>query len=66
MIKFTGRQEERNKILGIAREILNDRSAQSSVINLLGESGIGKVCLSILGRTIQVAIHSCLNYFFPV
>jgi hypothetical protein len=60
MMKFTGRQEERNEILGIAREILNHPwSAQSSVINLLGESGIGKVCLSILGSTIQVAVHSC-------
>jgi hypothetical protein len=48
--KFTGRQEERNEILVFAREILNDpKSAQSSVITLIGESGIGKVrpeCLS--------------------
>jgi hypothetical protein len=42
--KFTGRNEERNEILGCASQILDGPlSAQSSVINLIGESGIGKV-----------------------
>jgi len=46
LAQFTGRQEEKDEILGFAREILNDPgSAKSSVINLIGESGIGKVSL---------------------
>ena len=46
MVKFIGRQEERNAIVGFAREILESPSmVDSSVINVLGESGIGKVCL---------------------
>ena len=42
--KFVGRQRERNEIVGFACEILdNPEVANSSVINVLGESGIGKV-----------------------
>lgn len=45
---FTGRQEERNELVGIAKEILDAPTpAQSSAINLIGESGIGKSALGI-------------------
>jgi hypothetical protein len=43
-IKFTGRHEEKSEIIGFAQEVLDDPvSAPSSVIGLIGESGIGKV-----------------------
>eukprot|EP00980_Cylindrotheca_fusiformis_P021436 scaffold8301_cov184-Cylindrotheca_fusiformis.AAC.4 len=46
VIAFTGRQEEKNEIIGFAKEILVDPvSAPSSVIGLIGESGIGKILL---------------------
>ena len=42
--QFAGRSEERNEILACAAEILDGpASAQSFIINLIGESGIGKV-----------------------
>lgn len=54
IVKFTGRQEERAEILGFAREILdNPAVAHSSVINLLGESGIGKVRAADLPLTVH-------------
>ena len=43
-VKFTGRQEEKYEILGFAKEILdNPEAAPSSVIGLIGESGM-KIC----------------------
>jgi hypothetical protein len=43
-VKFTGRQEEKSEILGFVQAILDDpMGAKSSVIGLIGESGIGKV-----------------------
>jgi hypothetical protein len=45
---FTGRQEEKNEIFGIAKEILDAPTAvHSSVINLIGEAGMGKTALGV-------------------
>ena len=45
---FTGRQDERKEIFGVACEIMDaPHAAPSSVINLIGESGIGKSALGI-------------------
>lgn len=46
-IKLTGRQEEKEEILGFAKEILDNTVSESSVIGLIGESGIGKSALGL-------------------
>ena len=47
-VKFTGRKEEKTEIVGFARQILDDpETAPSSVIGLIGESGMGKSALGL-------------------
>ena len=49
---FTGRQEEKKELFGIAKGILDDPlSAQSSVVGLIGEAGMGKS--SLMGSVIN-------------
>ncbi|KAL3914266.1 MAG: hypothetical protein SGILL_006170, partial [Bacillariaceae sp.] len=45
-VKFVGREDEKTAIVGFAQAILDDPSnAQASVVNIVGDSGIGKSAL---------------------
>lgn len=62
MVKFTGRQEEKSAILRFANEILDDPfGAQSSVIGLLGESGIGKVSTKAVGAGLEILASALIK-----